>query len=349
MKIAVVGPSRLPIAPPFGGGLEVFVHRLVSALRLRGVEVDLFAARGSIGHIQSLEFPGIDWTGFEASARDDAYPPGAMESEAAAYRRVRKLLERSDYDLVHNNSVHPAMLVMDPGKAPPMITTLHVPPQPELQQIVDTLGPSNGRFTAVSRFTADQWRIPTPVDVIHNSVDTDQWRPGPGGQGVVWFGRITREKAPHIAIDVSRRLGLPLTLIGRCVEPPYFRKEIAPRLGPDIRWLGSLPPEEIARTVGHADVALVTPEWDEPFGLVIIEALACGTPVAAFARGGVTEVLKDSPAHLAVPGDVDDLVRAARAALQQPREHARRTAVRRFDIHTMLERYLTLFEGVLTR
>lgn len=349
MKMAVVGPSRLPIAPPFGGGLEVFVHRLVTALRRRGVSVDLFAARGSVGHHEPLEFPGVDWTGFESMARDDAYPPGGVESETQAYLRVREYLEASDYDLIHNNSTHPSMLMLDPRKAPPLLTTLHVPPQPNMQQTVDTLGPANGRFAAVSAFTARQWQIPTPVDVIHNGVDTNQWRPGPGGEGAVWFGRITQEKAPHLAIDACRRLGLPLTLIGRCAEPTYFEREIRPRMGPDIRWMGARSPAQIAAAVGRADVALVTPQWDEPFGLVTIEALSCATPVAAFSRGGVTEVLEQTPDHLAAADDVDDLARAVRAALRQPRAEARAIAVERFDLQIMLRHYMELFEGVLAR
>lgn len=344
MKVAVIGPSRMPIAPPFGGGLEVFVHRIVSGLRARGVEVDLFAAHGSDGHRHDLEFPGVDWSGHEKIARDDQYPPGAEESETAAYARLCEHLEGSDYDLIHNNSVHPALLRAARQLRPPMITTLHVPPQPALQRAVDDQGEAAGRFAAVSRFTARQWSLPAPAAVIHNGVDVEEWPEGPGGGGVVWFGRITREKAPHVAIEVSRRLGLPLTLIGRCADLPYFETRIAPALGEDVRWLGALPPSRIAEEVGRASLTLVTPQWDEPFGLVLIESLACGTPVAAFGRGGVTEVLASTPRHLARPDDLQDLVRAARRALRQPRAQARATAVERFDLRLMVDDYLGLFE-----
>lgn len=348
MRIAVVGPSRLPIAPPFGGGLEVFVHHLVAGLRRRGLTVDLFAARGSIGHQAALEFPGIDWTGFEDLARDDAYPPGADETETESYVRVRRHLDSSDYDVIHNNSSHPVMLHPDPMGSPPMITTLHVPPQEPMQKAIDAAGSAAGRFTAVSRFTAAQWNLPTSPQVVHNGVDTRLWTPGPGGQGAVWFGRLTREKAPHLAIETCRRLGLPLTLIGRNADPAYFHSQIRPHLGSDVRWMGSLSPREIVRQVGLADVALVTPAWDEPFGLVSIEAMACGTPVAAIARGGVAEVLEDVPDHLAAPGCPDDLVRATVAALRQPRAEARALATSRFDLDIMLDRYLHHFLGVLT-
>lgn len=345
MRVAVIGPSRMPIAPPFGGGLEVFVHRIVTGLRARGVDVDLFAAHGSDGHRSDLEFPGVDWAGHEGIARDDRYPPGAEESETAAYARLCNHLQDCAYDLIHNNSVHPALLRAAPRLRPPMITTLHVPPQRALQQAVDHHRGAAGRFAAVSRFTARQWRLPGPAAVIHNGVDLQEWPEGPGGGGVVWFGRITREKAPHVAIEVSRRLGLPLTLIGRCADLPYFETRIAPALGEEVRWLGALPPSRIAEEVGRSSLTLVTPQWDEPFGLVLIEALACGTPVAAFGRGGVTEILASTPQHLARPGDLEDLVRAARHGLRQPRAQARAIAVERFDLRLMVDRYLGLFEA----
>ncbi len=349
MRVAVVGPSRMPIAPPFGGGLEVFVHRLVTGLRLRGIDVDLFAARGSLGHRRDLEFPGVDWQGHMHSARDDRYPPGAEESEAAAHDRVREHLEAADYDLIHNNSVHSSMLLMDPSARAPMVTTLHTPPQDAMQCALRRRGLAAGRFTAVSRFTARQWGVPHAADVIHNGVETERWRLGPGGDGAVWFGRLTREKAPHLAIEACRRLGIPLTLIGRSAEPSYFEAQIAPHLGDGVRWLGAMAPSEIALEVGRSRLALATPQWDEPFGLVLIEALSCGTPVAAFGRGGIPEILSSTPEHLARPDDVDDLVRAARTAMRQPRAEARAIAVERFDLGLMIDRYLALFEETAAR
>ena len=347
MRIAVIGPSRMPIAPPFGGGLEVFVQRMVEGLRCRGLDVDLFAAAGSQGHRRDLEFPGVDWSGHEHGARDDRYPPGARESETAAFARVCRYLERSDYDLVHNNSVHPSILELGPARRPPMVTTLHTPPQDDMQGVLGRVAGASERFCAVSRFTARQWSLPHAAEVIHNGVQTDQWRPGPGGGGAVWFGRLTREKAPHLAIEACRRLGMPLTLIGRCADPTYFSQRIAAHLGDQVRWLGAMAPEQIMDEVGRASLALATPQWDEPFGLVLIEALSCGTPVAAFSRGGIPEILRTVPEHLARPDDVDDLVRAARAALHQPRAEARAIAVERFDLKVMIDRYLSLFEEVI--
>ena len=127
MRIAVIGPARMPIAPPFGGGLEVFCDRLTAGLREAGVQVDLYASAGSRGHQQEFELPGIDWTGHEHSARDDAYPPGAQDIEDAAYRQLFERLQHGPYDLIHNNSVSPAFF-SGAARRVPMLTTLHVPP-----------------------------------------------------------------------------------------------------------------------------------------------------------------------------------------------------------------------------
>ena len=107
-------------------------------------------------------------------------------------------------------------------------------------------------------------------------MDTERFRPGPGGKGAIWFGRLTRDKAPHLGIDAARRVGLPLTLIGRVGDAAYYRAEIAPRLGGDITHREHVPQEELAEEIGQHDVALVTPVWEEPFGMVTIEAMACG-------------------------------------------------------------------------
>ncbi|PMB98537.1 MULTISPECIES: glycosyltransferase [Brevibacterium] len=346
MRVAVVGPARMPIAPPFGGGLEVFCDRLTAGLREAGVQVDLYASAGSRGHRQEFELPGIDWTGHEHIARDDAYPPGAQDIEHTAYRQLFERLQDGPYDLIHNNSVSPAFFSGASGRVP-MLTTLHVPPGAPLDEAISRAGSSAGSFAAVSAFTAGQWQLPEPATVVHNGVDTRTFAAGPGGDHAVWFGRITPEKGLHLAIDACRAAGVPLRIIGRCAEPRYFTTEIEPRLGDDALWVGHLDDAQIAAEVGAAAVTVVTPCWDEPFGLVTIESLSCGTPVAAFARGGIPEVLADAPELLARPGDVDDLAAAIGRARRFDRARARRMAVTRFDCRHMVAAYLRLYSEVI--
>jgi glycosyltransferase involved in cell wall biosynthesis len=130
------------------------------------------------------------------------------------------------------------------------------------------------------------------------------------------------------------------------VDQRFFDTEIVPRLGERVRYLGHLDQQALARAVGRSSVALVTPTWDEPYGLVVAEALSCGTPVAAFRRGGIPEILTPASGLLAEPGDVPALAAAARHAGSLSRRAARRHAVQRCSVDTMANAYCDLFRGM---
>ena len=128
-------------------------------------------------------------------------------------------------------------------------------------------------------------------------------------------------------------------------DQQYFDAEIAPLLSEDVRYVGHLGVDELARLVGSAGCALVTPCWDEPFGLVAAEAMLCGTPVAAFDRGGLREVLGTDGGVLAAADDVHDLARAAGEALRMDRAEVRAHALRTMSATVMAERYVQVYRA----
>jgi len=351
LRVAFVGPARYPVREPFAGGLEAFCHTTVTALREEGHAVDFFAARGSDGNVKDFELPGVNWGADAHAATDTSYPEGGREREDAAFIELRRLLVRRRYDVVHNNSLNPHMFPGDHCPEPlPMVTTLHTPELPEMRGAIRAAGKAAGRFAAVSPVTARDWDIPAPITVIPNGVNVSKWRPGPGGQSAVWFGRLVPEKGAHLAIDACALLGLPLLLAGRKGDHAYFQEEIAPRLDGDrVRWLGELSHAELRALVGRCAVTLATPRWEEPFGLVAFESMACGTPVAAFARGGLGALLADAPAALATPDDVTALAGAVHTALHINRSRVRNWVVRNYSLTRTARRYAELYEEVVAR
>ena len=164
---------------------------------------------------------------------------------------------------------------------------------------------------------------------IPNGVDSAQWQRGPGGDAWVWFGRIVPEKAPHLAILAARSAGARLRIAGRIGDPEYFAREVEPRLGDGVEYVGPLRQPELCALVGTSSVALVTPVWSEPFGLVLAEALMTGTPVVAFDEGGAGEVLAGLPGCAVVPGgDVRALAEAAVGLARSSASSAQRDRVR---------------------
>ena len=166
------------------------------------------------------------------------------------------------------------------------------------------------------------------------------------GRAAVWWGRLVPEKAPHHAIDAARAAGLPIVLAGPIHDAEYFERQVRPRLGRDVEYVGHLRQHELNELVGGAAVAVVTPQWDEPYGLVAAEAMACGTPVAAFARGALPEIVDDSTGSLAAPGDLDALANAMQRAAALDRGEVRRTAEARFAKARMVDDYERLYLSV---
>jgi glycosyltransferase involved in cell wall biosynthesis len=348
-RIAIIGSARYAIREPFAGGLEAHTWALARALRQRGHEVTVFAGPGSDPALDVREIP-VHWPRISQAARADvSMPADAWLDEHHAYLRLMLDLSRTQqFDVVHNNCLHHLPIAMAPSVPTPMVTTLHTPPTPWLESAIQA-GPSPVTYVAVSAHTAHAWRGSASAEVIRNGVDLDVWPPGPGGGPAIWFGRLVPEKGPHLAIQAARAAGLELELVGPVADRGYFEGRIRPHLGPDIRYLGHLDHAALATRVGAASVTLVTPRWDEPYGLVVAESLACGTPVAAFDRGGVAEVLDPECGVLVDADDVPGLADAAVRAATLSRSNARARAVSHCSLDQMIDAYAGLYARLSVR
>jgi glycosyltransferase involved in cell wall biosynthesis len=358
VRICLIASSRFPIAEPFAGGLEAWTHAFASELAARGHDITLFAAPGSDPGLPLTVLP-VQVFEPSAGARADVHaPPAAWMTEHHAYLGLMLGLARGDggldggldggFDVVHNTSLHHLPVAMASSLTAPMVTTLHTPPVPWLESAV-ALSDGAGTFVAVSEVTARAWAPVVPTAVVRNGVDTRLFAVGPGGGPAVWTGRMVPEKAPHHAIEAARLAGVELVLAGPESDPRYVSAEIRPRLGPGVRYAGHLRRRELAELLGSASVALVTPEWDEPYGLVAAEAMSCGTPVAAYARGALTELVVPSVGELAVPGDVGSLATALALARTRDRDAVRAHALQHCSLERMVDDYERLYASLQGR
>ena len=349
MKIAILSHLKFPICQPFAGGLERHTHELTRSLRERGHHVVLFAAEGTDPALHPVTICAP--TG-EARGEDEARDAQIDPLEAAAYAAIMDQVDCGGFDVVHNNCLHPLPLERAQGLGAPMVTVLHTPP---FSPFVNGVRAAAGRqpIVAVSDALAREWEEIVPdVAVVENGVDLLGFAyrsHAPEPRYAIWSGRVVPEKGLHLAIDAARLAGLELRFAGPRTAAAYWAEEIAPRLGPGIVDLGHLGQAELAAKLGAASVAVTTPRWEEPFGLVVVEALACGTPVAGFRRGALPDILDQRTGRLADPDNVRDLARAISEAAHLSRAACRERVETAYDLQVMIDRYETLYRTVRRR
>jgi UDP-glucose:tetrahydrobiopterin glucosyltransferase len=341
MRIAVLAHLKYPIAEPFSGGLEMHTHLLVRKLRAMGHEVRLFAAEGSDPALEPVIICPPTGT-----------PTGAREIEAVAlleheaYTRILQLLAVERFDVIHNNALHYLPLTLAHTLPAPMVTVLHTPPFPELANAVaEMVAP--GPFIAVSNSVRQAWASLVPACVVPNGIDLLQFRGGLSTlpPHALWSGRIVPEKGLHLAMDAARLAGIKLRIAGPRSNNAYWQDMIAPRLQGDVTYLGHLKHDALALAMSEATVALCTPRWEEPYGLVVAEALASGTPVAGFARGALPHLVDESCGRLAPADDIVALARCIIAAAGLSRQDCRLRAEALGDATGMVRAYETIYRA----
>jgi glycosyltransferase involved in cell wall biosynthesis len=351
MRIGVVGHHATPIVAPFAGGMESITWYLTAWLAQRGHEVTLFAAPGS--RVPGVRVVPLDlaWGVSDAARRDVSMPDEQLLRAHHAYLALVKLLsvQRDRFDVLQIHALHHLPVALSHLARTSTVLTLHSPPTPWLESALAAAGTDAPYLVAVSRATRALWSETIDIDeVIHNGVDLDRWPLGAGhSRAAVWCGRVVPEKAPHLAIDAARLADMPLRLAGPIADPRYFEAEVRPRLGDDVTYLGCLGHADLARLLGDSSVLLQTPRWDEPYCLAAAEAIACGTPVAAFSRGGLGEVVDRDGGILVEPDNVEALARAALRVRHLSRERVRAHARASLSLDCAGAAYETLYRRLV--
>lgn len=337
MRVAVVAHVRHPIAAPFMGGMEAHAALLVRTLAARGHCVTLFAAGDSASDLPLSPIAPRSYESELPWAQHHGTPvlrSWLHRAYAKAWRRIGD----GDFDIVHNNALFPDLHGWAARDGIPMVTSLHVPPFALLREAIERAERPWLRQTVTSASQLPLW--PTldrnRIDIAWNGVDPAAWPFRPRGNArAVWVGRITPTKGTVVALRAASEAGVALDVIGPIECADYFR-EVAPLITGAHRYLGHLSGAKLAAAIGDASVMVATPMWDEPFGLTVAEAMACGVPVAALDRGAMREVIGDA-------GAIADYVAGLPAAIlragSMSRGAARLRVERLFSADAMVARY----------
>jgi glycosyltransferase involved in cell wall biosynthesis len=299
----MLAPPWIEVPPPAYGGIESVVALLCEALVARGHDVELLCAPGSTSAASVrplLATPHPDQIG-QAQFEADHVACAFAEIDAAASAGT-------PFDVVHDHCGFTALAMAD-RLSTPLVHTVHGPFTGEVGEFYARHA-DKGRIVCLSRAQAVSAPAGVAVGaVIPNPVDLAVW-PSPARKRdyLLWVGRLTPEKGPHRAIEVARAASRPLVIAGP-VQPgyeSYFDREIAPRLdGGAVRYVGEVGGREKQRLFGEALAFLMPIRWPEPFGMVMIEALAAGTPVLAFAEGAAPEIVEDGETGFLVTDEAE--------------------------------------------
>ncbi|TPG48354.1 glycosyltransferase family 4 protein [Sphingomonas glacialis] len=338
MRIAVIAHLRHPIAMPFMGGMEAHCHQLVTALVARGHDVTLFASGDSdpvlpLHPIAERHYEAVlPWAQWHGTRELTAF-------QDTAFGHAWNAIAGGNFDIVHNNTMHPTLHVLAKRDRRPMVTSLHVPPFAGLADAIAANAAAWMRQTTTSRAHLATWwtRPPETASVVHNGIDTSRWQFRPSGNGrAVWAGRITPNKGTAVALEAARLADIDLDVIGPIDCMDYFTDRVAPLLDHRRVYRGLLGGQALIDAVGSASVLLSTPMWDEPFGLIAAEALACGVPVAALDRGAMREVVGDCGV---LATDDASLANAISRSVAISRTACRDRVERLFSLTSMIDGY----------
>jgi glycosyltransferase involved in cell wall biosynthesis len=338
VRIALLGPVAWRTPPRAYGPWERVTGLLAEGLTARGVDVTLFATLDSV---TSARLDGV-------CARGYADDPSVDGRVWEALHVSHALARSAEFDLVHNHLDWLPLAFAEHWQAP-LLTTVHgfsgpgiVPAYTRAADRVDT----GTAFVSIS--DSDRRAGIDYIATVHHGVAIDELPLGTGaGPGVVVLGRIHPDKGIHTAIEVARRAGLPVTICGIVQDERYFAERVAPHIDGDrVVFLGAVGPRRRAEVLGKAAASLHLIDFDEPFGLSVVESMICGTPVVAFGRGSMPEIVDEGVTGLLV-NTVEQAVTAVGRVAAIDRAGCRARATGRFNVGRMVEDYLAVYEKLV--
>jgi glycosyltransferase involved in cell wall biosynthesis len=327
----------VPVPPRKYGGTEGVVDRLARGFVAAGHEVVLFTTGDATCPVPR------EWVLDRAAGDRIGSAVPELRHIIGAYADV------DGFDVVHDHTIIGPFYAAVSGVDPLVVTTNHGPFNPELSDIYRRIG-HRVPIIAISRHQASTARGVPIAGVIHHGVDPDTFPVGDGSGGYLLFlGRMVPEKGVHRAASIAREAGVPLLIAAKmreAAERAFFEAEVEPLLSHDIRYVGEVDDTERLKLLRGARALLNPIRWPEPFGLVMIEAMAAGTPIIAWPKGSAPEVIEHGRSGFLVES-IDQAVAAVEAAGQHTRTDVRTAFEERFTVERMARDYVELYKRIL--
>lgn len=351
MRIAVVAPLVTPIREPHLGGSQALLADIAAGLAERGHDVAIFASSGSEVPNVRVVTTGIDSeelkpTLFRADVSRDE-PAQAI----GAFRRVYELVTAERFDIVHNHAFDAPAIELGLVDVP-IVHTLHLPPRASIAEALRRARKS-GRLlvcVCVSRWSAQAWSQTVLVDnVLLNGVPVDRipWS-AEAYAGLLYAGRFSPEKGTVEAIEIAQAAGMEITVVGSRYDELYASERIEPYRGKEgVEIRDELPRSELWKLMAASRAVLCPVSWDEPFGLVAAESQAAGTPVLAFDRGALSEVILDGVTGALVE-DAAEAANVLPAVVSLDRKACRRHAEQDLSLEKTLDAHEDLYERLVS-
>lgn len=343
LKIALLVLPWIPLPPPGYAGTERVVYWLAEGLVKKGHKVTVFSvgeSRTKAGLAYILKKP----LGLQADVRQ------TLKGSFYPLMHVAYCFERQEeFDIIHSHAQFLALPFAALAKTPCLHTfhrTLKQGLEKDEKNLLQHYGWLN--FTSVS----NSQRIPglNFLATVYHGLPLQKFYFNPKPKdNLLWVGRLTAKKGAKEAILTAKKLKMKLIMAGKVTEPEYFKKEIARAIdGRQIKYIGEVPQEKLVKYYGEALCLLFPSKWQEPFGLVMIEALACGCPVIAFNKGSVPEIVQDKKTGFIVQ-NTSQLAQAVKKIKQIKREECRAWVEKKFRVERMVDEYEKIYEQLVKR
>lgn len=332
MKIAITADPVIPVPPIFYGGIERIIDLLINELTNQGHDITLFAHKDSTVSCRLIPYP----------EKQESFRNALI---------INKHLLSEKFDIIHSFGRLAYLLPQMLRRTPILMSYQREPTIRQIKKAVKISLKGTLSFTGCSNYIAHQISPFAPAYTVYNGVDTNKYVPQyhpEENAPLVFLGRIEPIKGPHTAIEVALATGRDLILAGNLPENhiDYFDTQIRPFLNDQISYIGPINDEHKNELLGKARALLMPIHWDEPFGIVMIEAMACGTPVLALKRGAVPEVITGGVNGF-LAETAEQLINKVPLLSGIDRKKVRMTVETRFSSKTITAEYIKIYKKII--